>query len=119
MRSAFATLLARLSSTPRRRGYLALTQNAPLKRQGLTLGRPHTSASCAVDASGGQQHEHLEGERLLASTLVRAWPRLRAESVFFLPCHLPGVDAGSSEVPDDEPLLSGDGASWVWRRSKY
>ena len=60
---------------------------------------------------------NLEGDARLASALERAWPRLRAESVFFFLYHLPGVDAGSSEVPDDdEHLLSGDGASCVWRR---
>ena len=62
----------------------------------------------------------MEGETLLAAFIARSWPRLRAESVFFLPNHLPGVDAGSgSEDVPGLSLLRGEGVSCVWWRSKY
>ena len=55
---------------------------------------------------------NLRGEAFFTAAFARAWPRLRAEAVFFLPNHLPGVEAGgeSEDVPA-LALLSGDGAS--------
>ena len=47
----------------------------------------------------------LEGVAKPISRFVRFWPRLRAVSVFFLPFHLPGVDAGGEA---DVELLLGD-----------
>ena len=50
------------------------------------------------------------GDTDCAAVFVRAWPRARAEAVFFLPNHLPGVDAAEDDV---EQALSRDGASCV------